>query len=191
VALQQTGSACTTSIAKEHAFTFPHPLANLSYCHHVVSSADNPRSLAALLFSRSMSLHARSHSSQKRFSREGFKPLPNDNSQSTMAPNDATIDIPLQQVPSNGGGLRTQNSTSALNQTSSNTGSNVNEKQQHFARFRGRGRRHDANQKNQKVVGTGYDGEEDTLTTMGRVYNKILNCEYISDWRNVDLGISD
>lgn len=120
-----------------------------------------------------MSLHTRSKSSQKRFSREGFQPLPNSNSHNNMAPNDATIDIPLQQVPSHGQGLRTQNSTTALKQTQSSTGSN--EKAQHFARFRGRRNRAD---QAAKVVGTGYDGEEDTLTTMGKVYNKILNCEY-------------
>ena len=121
--------------------------------------------------------------SQKRFSREGFQPLATYNSNPNMASTaqahgannagDATIDIPLQQVTSNGQqGLRTQASTSALNQSTSNTASN--EKAQHFARFRGRRQRHPK----ENVTGVGYDGEEDTLTTMGKVYNKVLNCEW-------------
>lgn len=120
-----------------------------------------------------MSLN-RPSSRSKRFSREGFQPLATYNSNPTMAANDATIDIPLQQVPSNGQGLRTQASTSALNQSQSNAGSNEKGPSQHFARFRGRRRQ----QPKERVTGVGYDGEEDTLTTMGRVYNKILNCEY-------------
>lgn len=131
-----------------------------------------------------MSLN-RPTSRSKRFSREGFQQLPTQNSVPDMAAvntsynNDATVDIPLQQVQSNGQGMRTQASTSALNQTQSNTASN--EKSQHFARFRGR------RQKDPKatVTGVGYDGEEDTLTTMGKVYNKILNCEYI--WAALEL----
>jgi hypothetical protein len=112
-------------------------------------------------------LSAPRRSDTKRFSREGFTPIPSDY-QSNMAPNDATIDIPLEQVSSNGGGLRSQGSTTALNQEETNTPS---EKRKYWSR----GRRKKPEARVQKTGKVGYDGEEDTVNTMGHVYKKIAN----------------
>ena len=108
------------------------------------------------------------HSRSKRFSREGFKPIPPEY-QSNMAPNDATIDIPLEQVPSNGGGLRSQNSTTQLRPEYTNTSS---EKQR---RHLFRGRRTKPENRVQGTGKVGYDGEEDTVNAMGKIYKKVLN----------------
>lgn len=111
-----------------------------------------------------MSLHRPQHSNSKRFSREGFKPIPADN----MASGDATIDIPLETVQSNGGGLRNQSSTTALRPDQSKMSS---EKRRLF-----RGRRARPEDRPVRVTGkVGYDGEEDTVNTMGVIYKKILN----------------
>lgn len=117
-----------------------------------------------------MSLHAKVPST-KRFSREGFQPIPTQQ-QANMAPNDATIDIPLEQVPSHGGTLRNQNSMSALQPSQT---MNSQEKRRHM--FRGRRQKPEAGKKTGK---TGYDGEEDTITTMGKIYTKILNFSIVT-----------
>lgn len=105
-----------------------------------------------------------------------------------MAPNyqshDAAIDIPMQDIPleqvrtnasSNGnGGLRSHNKIADFQPT--NSGPDENEK---HAFFRGRRARPDA----QPVKGTGrvgYDGEEDTLTTMGKIYNKVFGFSIVT-----------
>ena len=108
---------------------------------------------------------------QSRFSRQGFQQLPNTSSSNMPHnPNDATIDIPLTQVQTNksGGARKAERSLSDLQTTSQST--MQNEKPAYFKR-RPAGRRKAA--KNQRH--TEGDGEEDTLTQMGRIYNKILN----------------
>lgn len=113
----------------------------------------------------------RSPSAKKtRFSREGFEPL-----QGGMAPDgDATVDIPLEQVHTSygGGGLHPQNSMTALRPSETQTS-----KRQFF-----RGRRVKTPQAGQRKGHVGYDGEEDTITTMGKIYNKILNFSIITKY---------
>lgn len=98
----------------------------------------------------------------KRFSRERYQTIPNDGTNETMAhhPNDATIDIPLEQVPSSGypPGVRNDNPAFAPLKDEENT-------TQRQSLFRGRRRGPAALQKGD----VGYDGEEDTITTMGRI----------------------
>lgn len=79
--------------------------------------------------------------------REGFEHL--------MNRGDATIDIPLQNRPNN------------------NTNGAMNEKQSYFQR---RGIRKSVVFEQQKAhARNGYYGEEDTITKMGQIYDKILN----------------
>ncbi|CAK3819895.1 calcium channel [Lecanosticta acicola] len=128
-----------------------------------------------------------SNSNRKRFSREGFSPIPGTEQQSTsyhntnMAYNngDATIDIPLQQVKTNassGGGLRDP-SVNAQHVSPDNQ-LHEHEKQGFF-----RGRRAKAGGTQKHGTGrVGYDGEEDTLTTMGKIYTKISNFSIITKY---------
>ncbi|KAK5169785.1 uncharacterized protein LTR77_005763 [Saxophila tyrrhenica] len=136
----------------------------------------------------SNSLHAPYRQQSKRFSREGFSPIPGDNEPNNMAANnnDATIDIPLEQVQSNGQGLRSQGSTTALQQKETTNGS---EKHGHW-NFRGRRRKPDASAQ-QKTGKVGYDGEEDTVNTMGKIYRKIANFSVITRYflYTVPLGL--
>lgn len=85
-----------------------------------------------------------------------------------MAANDATIDIPLEQVTSNGGGLRSQGSTTALQAERTNTSS---EKKRTLWHPRGRRPKPENRWKPKGKVG--YDGEEDTVNVVGKFYKKI------------------
>ena len=117
-----------------------------------------------------MSLHK---NKRAHFSKEGFSPLPFDN-HGSMAPNDATIDIPLEQVSTgNGGGLRTQNSMTVL-RSPQNSVSPSSAKRQFF-----RGRRAKIPQGGQKIGRVGYDGETDSVNAMGRFYKKVLRSSII------------
>ena len=107
------------------------------------------------------------HSNSKRFSREGFQPIPPDN-EPNMAANDATIDIPLEPVTSNGGGLRSQSSTTALQAQRTNTSS---EKRRHI--WKPKGRRPKPEDRWKPKAKVGYDGEEDTVNYMGKIYKKV------------------
>lgn len=114
--------------------------------------------------------------SQKRFSREGFQQLPNTSSSNMPSnPNDATIDIPLTQVQTNksDGAHKPERSLSNPQTTSQST--MQNEKAGYFKQ-RAAGRRKAANDGRHN----GGDGEEDTLTQMGQIYNKILNFSIIT-----------
>ena len=108
-------------------------------------------------------------SNSKRFSRDGFKPIPNQFQSDMGNPNDATIDIPLEQVQSNGGGLRNQSSTTALRPSDTNAAQSPGS---HHLFFRGR-RRNPKAPAAEKTGRVGYDGEEDTINTMGKVYKRI------------------
>lgn len=82
--------------------------------------------------------------------------------------NDATIDIPLEQVTSNGGGLRQQGSTTALQSENMNTSS---EKRRHI--WYPKGRRQKPEDRIRPKGKVGYDGEEDTVNAMGKIYKKV------------------
>jgi small-conductance mechanosensitive channel len=109
----------------------------------------------------------------KRFSRERYQTIPNDGTTETMAhhPNDATIDIPLEQVPSSGfpPGVRNDNPAFAPLKDGDNT-------QQRQSLFHGRRRGPAGLQKGD----VGYDGEEDSINTMGRIYKKIVDFSVIT-----------
>lgn len=102
-----------------------------------------------------------SRSASKRFSREGFKPLPND-----MANHDARIDIPLESVRPNSAEQASQGSTTAVH---TNNTSAQSRKRQMF-----RGRRSRPVSMGYRSRKVGYDGEEDTVNTMGKVYKQIM-----------------
>jgi len=87
-----------------------------------------------------------------------------------MGNNDVAIDIPLEQVPTSSGeaGLRYQDSMSALRPTTTQETKAQRERHQFF-----RGRRH----RTPQAAGprrVGYDGEEDSVNAMGRLYKRIL-----------------
>lgn len=105
-------------------------------------------------------------SNSHRLSRQGFSPIPHEN----MNNGDATIDIPLQEVHSTQ--HRSDSSTPFANQ-----GDNLSKttSRQPPRTIGGRRARRAGN--NESV---GYDGEEDTLNRMGRIYNKILNFSIIT-----------
>ena len=110
--------------------------------------------------------------SQKRFSREGFHKLPNSESTLTMAnPNDATIDIPLTNVTSKTGARKGDLGTYG--------GGPYLEKNEKAGLFRraAAGRRRKAKEQNKGHSG---EDEEDALTEMGRLYNKILNFSVVT-----------
>ncbi|KAK4620900.1 Mechanosensitive ion channel protein [Fulvia fulva] len=135
----------------------------------------------------SSQLHA-SPSQRNRISREGYNHIPHEHQDTSYyggnmghsQNNDATIDIPLEPVPtstSSGGGLRNPH-TGALDASMTNEEQPplVNEKKGFF-----RGRR--AKPVDGQLNGTGnkgYDGEEDVLTTMGKIYNKIYSFSIIT-----------
>lgn len=93
-----------------------------------------------------------------------------------MAPtNDATIDIPLEPVTSNGGGLRSQSSTTALQAERTNTSSEKNR-----GLWKPRGRRPKPENRFRPKGKVGYDGEEDTINVMGHIYKKIRDFSVVT-----------
>lgn len=92
-------------------------------------------------------------------------------------PNDATIDIPLTSVATNTGARRSNNLSSNDNgQKSTITEQKNNEK---AGLFHGdvAGRRKVVNKSGGQ---RGDDGEEDTVTQMGKIYDKILNFSIVT-----------
>ncbi|KAH9845319.1 Mechanosensitive ion channel MscS [Teratosphaeria destructans] len=116
----------------------------------------------------------RSHTSKRaHFSREGFSPISNEfNMPGT---NDAAIDIPLEQVPT--GALRNQDSSAALRPTASHGEQRLQHRGNRDSRFMGRRLK---TPPAGRALGQGYDGEQDTITTMGKVYDKIKNISIIT-----------
>ena len=117
--------------------------------------------------------------SQKRFSREGFQQLPNHNACGMANPNDATIDmIPLTSVTSRTGARKIDsNSPNGYGRHPSFPQSQGNEKDHIRKRFpAGRRRKIVANERGNR----GDDGEEDTMTQMGKIYDKILNFSIVT-----------
>ena len=114
--------------------------------------------------------------SYKRFSREGFQQLPN--SSSANMPNntnDATIDIPLTQVQTNKSGGARKTDRDLPNPQVGSPSTMQNEKAGYFKRHAA-GRRKAAKDKPH----VGEDDEADTLTHMGRIYNRILEFSIVT-----------
>lgn len=116
--------------------------------------------------------------SQKRFSREGFRQLP-DHTFSAMAnPRDTTIDIPLTTVTSRTGARKiSSNSPIGYGRQESYSDPRSNEKDQPRKQYpAGRRRKANGNGRGNR----GDDGEEDTLTQMGKIYDKVLNFSIVT-----------
>ena len=110
--------------------------------------------------------------SQKRFSREGFQQLPNMNNL-----NDATTDIPLTTVQTNKSGGARKADRSLSNPQTGSQSTTENEKANYFKRHaagRRKARTETANRHKDD------DGDEDTLTQMGQIYNKILEFSIVT-----------
>lgn len=112
---------------------------------------------------------------QKRFSKEGFQQLPNSSTQNMINPNDATIDIPLTQVSTKTGPGRMETSPSGDGSHSAFSAEQHNEKAGYFSQHVA-GRRKVAKENGRR----GAAGEEEVLTQMGKIYNKILNFSIIT-----------
>ena len=107
----------------------------------------------------------------QRFSREGFKQLPELKTTKMGNPNDATIDIPLTTVTSKTGARNANDPHSLFSPQTSN------EKRRLFDRqTAGRRKVSDRKEANHGRE----DMEEDTLTQMGKIYDKILNFSLIT-----------
>jgi len=107
-----------------------------------------------------------------RASRDGFQQIPElDSTPARMVnPNDATIDIPLTTVTTNNGGRRRAD-------TYQSAGGSPNEKTSMFNRHAGGRRRkvRTEDTRNGRV-----QDEEDTMTRMGVIYDKIMNFSIIT-----------
>lgn len=106
-------------------------------------------------------------------SSKGFQHIPDLSDSSTMKnPNDATISIPMSNVSNNKTGARKTDAYSPA--TASTSEQQLNEKagfyQRHVA-----GRR-----RTQKTGKKGSDGEEEIVTQMGIIYNRILNFSVVT-----------
>ena len=110
----------------------------------------------------------------QRHSRQGYQGLGSQgtNNMQRGNPNDATIDIPLNPVTTNG-------SKKNLVTTQSAEKNKYNEKS-NTKKHRFSGRRHLKDRDAKKTGHVGYDGEEDTITTMGRIYKKIADFSIVT-----------
>ncbi|KAF2236735.1 hypothetical protein EV356DRAFT_481558 [Viridothelium virens] len=109
-----------------------------------------------------------------RHSRQGYLGLGSQgtNNMQRGNPNDATIDIPLHPVTTNGSSNNLVKSPTA---EKNNYNEKKSEKKSRFG-----GRRH-KKEHNAKPTGhVGYDGEEDTITTMGKIYKKIADFSIVT-----------
>ena len=103
-------------------------------------------------------------------SSKGFQQIPNRSNSSTMSsPNDAAINIPMNNVNSNNSKTGARKTDSYIPATTGSPEQQLNEKagfyQRHVA-----GRR-----RTEKTRKRGNDGEEEIVTQMGIIYNKILD----------------
>ena len=115
--------------------------------------------------------------SQKRFSRErGFQPL--NGGADSQNPRDVTIDIPLNTVNSRGQtGARKGTLSPTLWQSKEQAQDSPNEKTGFFSRGRAPGgRRKKVEEKGRQAT----DPEDGTMTSMGQIYEKILNFSVIT-----------
>ena len=111
---------------------------------------------------------------QKRFSKEGFQQLPNTSTQNMVNPNDATIDIPLTQVTTKTGVRKMETSPTGYGSQSTQQ---QDEKAGYFPQHVAGRRKAATDESNTR---RGADGEEEVLTRMGKIYNKILNFSVIT-----------
>jgi len=108
-------------------------------------------------------------------SSKGFQQIPESRNAAMGNPNDATIDIPLTGVQ-NKTGARRQDKVSWPNGNQDQSQSpEFNEKTGFYHRHVA-GRRKTSKKKGPR----GPDGEQDTLTNMGKIYTKILNFSVIT-----------
>ena len=116
---------------------------------------------------------------QKRFSKEGFQPLPENGDTPMANPNDATINIPLTKVNSRGQtGARkiTSNpSPTSYRATTDFPTPDINEKTGLYHRGPG-GRRRKMDERGRETT----DHEDGTLTAMGKIYNAIFNFSVVT-----------
>ncbi|KAK5108366.1 hypothetical protein LTR62_008396 [Meristemomyces frigidus] len=91
---------------------------------------------------------------------------------------DATIDIPMESMQNgdDAATLHGQSSTSQLRPSVTNGGSSV----KHHRQILGRGRRPLSGVHGNKTGHVGYDGEEDTINTMGKLYKKIRDFSVVT-----------
>jgi small-conductance mechanosensitive channel len=117
--------------------------------------------------------------SQKRFSKEGFQPLPENGDTQMAHPNDATIDIPLTAVNSQGqtGARKIINNPSpTLYQAATDLPlPSINEKSGQYHRGPG-GRRKKMEEKGRETT----VHEDGTVTGMGKLYTAVFNFSIIT-----------
>lgn len=115
---------------------------------------------------------------QNRFSKEGFKQLPNI-PPTGRNPNDATIDIPLTPVNLNTGAHKPENNLPSQNGSGQPPGlcQPKNDEKAGLFHRQVAGRRKVARK---SPDGKRTDKEEDTMTQMGRIYDKILNFSIVT-----------
>ncbi|KAF7502609.1 hypothetical protein GJ744_005450 [Endocarpon pusillum] len=119
--------------------------------------------------------------SQKRFSRQGFQQLQNPPASNMPNPNDVTINIPMTSVSNQSatGARKGDVNVTAATYGSSNDSPNQthNEKSGLFHRTdTGLGRRRKLEQKGLPQK----DEDDGTITSMGKIYNKILNFSIVT-----------
>ncbi|EMC92675.1 hypothetical protein BAUCODRAFT_37575 [Baudoinia panamericana UAMH 10762] len=121
-----------------------------------------------------MSLRSQNSPRRAHFSRHGFHPIPITHQSNMADSNDATIDIPLENVPANGREATIgHQSITPLRPSTSDDSPNKERR----PLFRGRRRQQDPNKARTGHVG--YDGEEDTINMMGRMYKKVRDSSAI------------
>jgi small-conductance mechanosensitive channel len=119
--------------------------------------------------------------SPKRFSRQGFQQIPNVPASNMTNPNDVTINIPMTSVQNHNptGARKARASLDSLTYKPSNDtpDQTSNEKSGHFIRREtGLGRRRKLEQKGLPQK----DEDDGTITSMGKIYEKILNFSVVT-----------
>ena len=104
-------------------------------------------------------------------SSKGFHQLPDEAAPKMPNPNDATIDIPLEKVQTKTGVRRSD----TFDRQNGYSQQQMNEKASSNKRPVA-GRRHTTEKRGKRER----DGEEDTITHMGLIYNKILNFSIVT-----------
>ncbi len=125
------------------------------------------------------SMSGRTLPTHHRFSRQDFQRIPSNGSATMANPNDATIDIPLATVTTRGqtGARNADDALPMSGYISQPPSSNqhLNEKAGLFHRNVAGRRRMKAKESDGRAESRGYREEEDTLTRMGKIYNKVMN----------------
>lgn len=106
-------------------------------------------------------------------SSKGFQQIPNQSVSSTMSnPNDATISIPMSNVSNGKTGAR---KTDPYTPATTGAPEQLNEKADFYQRHVAGRRRKEA-----KTAKKNSEGEEEIITQMGMIYNKILNFSVVT-----------